>query len=107
MAIPVSHDEIYTTDGLKAPLLFHRWAGSNTAVVVDIGSTALYTMEGSINRMGSDVQTLPVWFQLSGLVGLTTDITDVIRHTPLSAIRINITDLGTTLRFQVRQSGEG
>lgn len=107
MAIPSFYDETYTTVGVQAPLLLHRWAGSNTAFVVDVSTTATYTLEGTLSRMDSDGVAIPVWFELSGLVNLTTDITDVIRNTPLSAIRISISAVDTEVRLQIRQSGEG
>ncbi len=106
MSVPVSADVIYTTTGTKTPIILNRWGDYDTSVVVLLSGTATYTLEATINRLNRSTTIQPiVWFELAGLVDITTDITDSIKNTPLEAIRINITALSDDVRFQILQSG--
>lgn len=107
MGSPVFYDVTYTTPGEKEPLPLNRWSRSNYSVVVDLITTGEYTVEGTLNRLNRDPEVPAVWFELSGLVGLTTDITEAIKESPLEAIRIDVMAVDSTLRFQVMQGGEG
>jgi len=107
MPIPVFHDETYTSVGAQTPVLLNRWAGSNYSIAVVVGTTGLYTLEGTLSRLDSDAPDPPVWLELSGLVDLTTSITDAIKSTPLSAIRMDIQAVDTAIRLLVRQGGQG
>lgn len=105
MAIPAFHDVTYTTIGEKDPLLLHRWAGDSYSIAVVTSMGGQYTLEGTLSRL--DIDPSPVWFELVGLIDLTTSVTDVIRDTPLEAIRIDIQAIDMTMRLQVRQGGDG
>lgn len=104
MGTPVFVDTTYTGTGFQEPIMLNRWAWPSYSVVVALGTTGDYTLEGTINRI-NEGQT-PLWFELAGLVNVITDITDTIQDTPLEAIRMNIVANDTSIRFQVMQQGD-
>ena len=107
MAAPLFYDETYTSTGFTPPLLLNRWSRSNYSIIVDVGTTSTFTVEGTVSRLNLDDGLTPVWFEFLGLVGITTVITTALKETPLEAVRLNIGVIDSTIRLQVMQGGEG
>lgn len=106
MGVPVSYDVTYAGTGEQTALPLNRWNKANTSLVVDLATTGTYTIEATLSKINQDTGLTPIWFELSGLVGLTADITDTLKNVPLEAIRLNISANGTGIRFQILQGGD-
>lgn len=105
MGTPLFIDKTYTGTGEQVPVMLNRWTLDDISIVVDISATATYTIEATLSQLNRDDGLTAIWFEVSGLIGLTADVTDKISATPLQAVRVNIAANSGNVRFQVMQSG--
>lgn len=106
MGTPVHVEKTYTGTGEQAPIPLNRWSRPSTSLVVKLNTTGTYTVEATLTQLNRSTAGTPIWFELTDLVALETDITDTLKDTPLEAIRLNIAVNGSSIFFQVLQSGE-
>lgn len=106
MAAYINAKRTYTGTGAQVAIPLNRWSRDNYSVVTDVGATATYTVEGTIDQINR-IGVTPVWFDITGLVGLTASTSDKITDTPLEALRVNIAANSGELGFHVMQNGEG
>ena len=106
MASPVNVKKTYTGTGTQVAIPLNRWSRDNYSVVTDVGATATYTVEGTLDQVNRPDVT-PVWFDITNLVALTADAAEKVTDTPMEAIRMNITANTGDLGLHVMQNGEG
>jgi hypothetical protein len=99
----INAKQTHTTTGAKEAIIVSRHNDPNYSLDVDIGGGATYTIEATINQLNR-ADVTPVWHPLPSAINLTTALFDKIEHTPLEAIRINISAITDNVTFQVMQN---
>lgn len=104
MSAYVSKTVDLTTDDSVVVPVNGRWVEGNFSIVASFAGTGTINVQGTISKINRGEPA--VWFDITGLTGVATDVAQNIANTPLEALKVEgVTMAGGGAQVQILQTG--